>query len=112
VEAITQADAELSKRNEQLATLRRNADRLHDQLEMLQRLKDEGEGYSGGARAILRSRSRWLAQTSLPGIVGTVADQIQVTGPSWSWPSRPPWAAGCKTSSSNAGSTPSKPSTG
>ena len=78
VEAITQAEAELSKRNEQLATLRRNADRLHDQLEMLQRLKDEGEGYSGGARAILRADRGGSAQASLPGIVGTVADQIQV----------------------------------
>ncbi len=74
---VAQAEAELARRGEQLAGLRRSADRLHDQLDLLQRLKDEGEGYSGGARAVMRSLGDPKG-SPLRGIIGAVADQLQV----------------------------------
>ena len=77
VQSIAQAEAELARRGEQLAGLRRSADRLHDQLDLLQRLKDEGEGYSGGARSVMRSLGD-AKGSPLRGIIGAVADQLQV----------------------------------
>lgn len=77
LQAIAQGEAELARHDQQLASLRRNADRLHDQLDLLQRLKDEGEGYSGGARSVMRSLSDPRG-APLRGIIGAVADQLQV----------------------------------
>ncbi len=77
MQTIAQGEAEAARQAEQLARLRRSADRLHDQLDLLHRLKDEGEGYSGGARSVMRSLGDQRG-SSLRGIVGTVADQIQV----------------------------------
>ncbi|MFZ2488701.1 MAG: chromosome segregation protein SMC [Anaerolineae bacterium] len=74
---LAQGEADLTRHNEQLATARRSADRLHDQLDLLQRLKDEGEGYSGGSRAIMRSLGD-AKGSPLRGIIGAVADQLQV----------------------------------
>jgi len=75
-QAIAQSEAELARRDQQLASARRSADRLHDQLDLLQRLKDEGEGYSGGARSVMRSLGDSRG-TPLAGIIGAVADQLQ-----------------------------------
>lgn len=77
-QAISQGEAELAGLGEQLAQRQRAADRLHDQLDMLQRLKEEGEGYRGGTRSIIRAISTSAASHPLSGIVGTVADQIEV----------------------------------
>ena len=77
VQAMAQGEAELARQADQLAGLRRSADRLHDQLDLLQRLKDEGEGYSGGARSVMRSLGDQRG-SPLRGIVGAVADQLQV----------------------------------
>ncbi len=77
LQAIAQGEAELTRRDQQLASLRRSADRLHDQLDLLQRLKDEGDGYSGGARSVMRSLADPRG-TPLRGIIGAVADQLQV----------------------------------
>ena len=74
--AIEQTEAELARAGERIAGLRRQADRLHDQLELFQRLKDEGEGFSGGTRSVLRALSS--ERTDLTGIIGAVADQLQV----------------------------------
>ena len=71
--AAEQVEGELSRTGEQIATQRRQADRLQDQLDMFQRLHDEGEGYSGGARAVFREIGR-----GKQGIIGAVADQLQV----------------------------------
>ncbi len=82
LQAIAESEAELARLAEQVAKQRRLADRLQDQLDLLQRLHDEGEGYSGGARAVLRAvgaaRSAGHAAPPLQGIVGAVADQLQV----------------------------------
>jgi chromosome segregation protein len=92
-QAIAATEAELARQAEQVARQRRHADRLQDQLDLLQRLHDEGEGYSGGARAVLRAvggaRNAGRSATSrspqgeadskrLQGIVGAVADQLRV----------------------------------
>ncbi len=78
-QALAQGETELAAHSEHLAAARRNADRLHDQLDLLQRLKDEGEGYSGGSRAIMRSLAAQTGNTApLHGIIGAVADQLQV----------------------------------
>ncbi|MCO5246216.1 MAG: chromosome segregation protein SMC [Anaerolineae bacterium] len=74
--AIEQTESELARAGERIAGLRRQADRLHDQLELFQRLKDEGEGFSGGTRSVLRALSS--ERTDLTGIIGAVADQLQV----------------------------------
>ncbi|MEZ4768443.1 MAG: chromosome segregation protein SMC [Caldilineales bacterium] len=74
--AIEQTEAELARAGDRIAGLRRQADRLHDQLELLQRLKDEGEGFSGGTRSVLRAMSS--GKVELTGIIGAVADQLQV----------------------------------
>lgn len=89
--AIAQAEASLSQQAEQLARQQRAADRLRDQLDLLQRLKDEGEGYSGGARSIIRavpSAASGVAprrgggpteeRPALRGVIGAVADQLSV----------------------------------
>lgn len=77
LQGIAQAESELARRSEQLAGLRRTADRLADQLDLLHRLKDEGEGYSGGARSVMRSLGDQRG-SPLHGIIGAVADQLQV----------------------------------
>jgi len=74
--ATTEHERALQLITAQLAAQRRAADRLQDQLDLLQRLKEEGEGYSGGTRSVLRGLS--TAPAELTGIVGTVADQIRV----------------------------------
>ena len=75
LQAISQSEADLNRRGERLAGLRRQVDRLQDQLDLLQRLKDEGEGYSGGARTVMRSLGDGKG-SPLRGIIGTVADQV------------------------------------
>ncbi|MEA3335612.1 MAG: chromosome segregation protein SMC [Chloroflexota bacterium] len=76
VQAIDRNEAQSSEWASQLAQGQRRADRLRDQLELLQRLKDEGEGYGGGARSVLRGLGS--SSSELSGIIGTVADQIDV----------------------------------
>ena len=104
--AAEQVEGELSRTGEQIATQRRQADRLQDQLDMFQRLHDEGEGYSGGA-APFCARSGAANRASLAPWPTSYRCR-----PSWSWPSRQPWAAGCRTSSSSSGRTPNVPSSG
>lgn len=80
--AIAQAEAAVAQQAEQVAQQRRQLDRLQDQLDLLKRLHDEAEGYTGGARAILRALSdrsgRAAAGLPASGIVGAVADRLQV----------------------------------
>ncbi len=74
VQGIAITEGKVAQLAEELARQRRHSERLQDQLELLQRLHDEGEGYSGGTRSILRS----TRSAHLTGIIGTVADQLRV----------------------------------
>jgi chromosome segregation protein len=80
--AIQETEVNLNRINDRLAVSQRTADRLQDQFDLLQRLKDEGEGYSGGTRSILRllgsDRRGTASEGVLSGIIGTVADQLRV----------------------------------
>jgi chromosome segregation protein len=57
---------------ENLADLQRQEERLQARYELLSRLRAEGEGLHAGVRAVLQ------ASTRLSGIVGTVAQHVQV----------------------------------
>ncbi|MDW8318581.1 MAG: chromosome segregation protein SMC [Anaerolineae bacterium] len=82
LKAMAEAEAALAAKLEEVSRQRRQLDRLQDQLDLLQRLRDEGEGFTGGTRAILRAVAdrSGRAPDGLPveGIVGTVADRLQV----------------------------------
>lgn len=73
---------------EQLTAAQRALARLQDQQDMLMRLRDEGAGLSGGARAVLAARRGESAQAgsqrpgadgpALQGIIGALGDLINV----------------------------------
>ncbi len=67
-----------------LAGAQATAERLQDRLDLLTRLRSEGEGLHAGVRAVLRAGSRFAsekqsaADPSLSGVIGTVAQLVHV----------------------------------
>ncbi len=62
----------------ELATLNRREETLKTRHEILQRLRNEMEGYHEGVRAVLQARKEKRGQSSLAGIIGTLSQIIQV----------------------------------
>lgn len=69
----------LAAAQQQRQEAERSHDRLQTRLDLLARLQNEGAGYASGVRAVLQAaRNTGRSQPALPGIVGTVADQVRV----------------------------------
>ena len=70
--ALADAEKRQASLEAAVAELRRQEERLQARYELLTRLRAEGEGLQAGVRAVLQAGDR------LPGIVGTVAQHLQV----------------------------------
>lgn len=73
-QAIAQAQSALAQAEEARQQADRQTDRLQTRYDLLERLRNEGAGYADGVRAVIQASQRGR----LPGIVGTVASQLQV----------------------------------
>ena len=84
--ALAEAGERRAELEADLAEARRQLERLEARYELLSRLREEGEGLHAGVRAVLQAARRGESGRGRPGgqplagIVGTVAQHVQVPG--------------------------------
>ncbi len=74
---LVQAEARLEELQAQLAAVRQKEANLQQRYDLLTRMRQEGEGFYAGVRAVLRGTVSG-GQTTLSGIVGVLANLIDV----------------------------------